>query len=67
MPFFRATGGKFGRRPEAVVATICWSKLKWGMTALMDAIFGLAVGVVLIPLGTRVIAPLWQAVFKGRA
>ncbi|MDQ2089016.1 DUF808 domain-containing protein [Marimonas arenosa] len=41
--------------------------LKWGMTALMDAIFGLAVGVVLIPLGTRVIGPVWGAVFKGRA
>ena len=41
--------------------------LKWGMTAGMDAIFGLAVGVLLIPLATRVIGPVWAAVFRGRA
>ncbi|RKF16974.1 DUF808 domain-containing protein [Roseovarius spongiae] len=33
--------------------------LGWGLTALMDAVLGLAVGLVLIPIGTRVIGPLW--------
>jgi len=41
--------------------------LKWGLTAAMDAVLGLAVGIVLLPLGTRVIGPAWQAVFKGKA
>ena len=41
--------------------------LKWGMTAMMDAIFGLAVGVLLIPLATWAIGPVWGAVFKGKA
>ena len=41
--------------------------LKWGMTALMDAIFGVVVGVLLIPLATWVVGPVWRAVFKGKA
>ena len=41
--------------------------LKWANEALFFAIFGLAFGALLIPLATRVIGPVWQAVFKGRA
>ncbi len=41
--------------------------LRWGLTAAMDAAVGLALGVLLIPLATRVIGPVWQAVFKGKA
>jgi predicted DNA repair protein MutK len=55
---------------EAVASGVSGSfagALKWVLTAGMDAVFGIAVGVLLIPIGTRVIGPVWQAVFKGRA
>jgi uncharacterized protein len=32
----------------------------WLVTAGLDGIFGLALGVILIPLATRVIGPVWQ-------
>ena len=39
----------------------------WAATAAMDGVFGLALGLLLIPVVTRVIAPLWSAVTgKGR-
>lgn len=38
--------------------------LEWGMTAALYAVFGLLFGALLIPLGTRVIAPLWVAAFR---
>ncbi|UYV35820.1 DUF808 domain-containing protein [Rhodobacteraceae bacterium D3-12] len=41
--------------------------LKWVMTAGLDAVFGVAVGLVLLPLGVKVIGPVWGAVFKGKA
>ena len=41
--------------------------MKWLTGALLNAIVGLGLGVLLIPLATRVIGPVWQAVFKGRA
>lgn len=41
--------------------------LQWLLTATLDGLFGLALGVLLIPLATRVMGPLWQALFKGRA
>ncbi len=41
--------------------------MKWLTAALLNAIVGLGLGVLLIPLATRVIGPVWQAVFKGRA
>lgn len=41
---------------------------KWTAKAAMDGVFGLALGFVLIPLVTRVIAPLWAALSgKGKA
>jgi uncharacterized protein len=39
----------------------------WAATAAMDGVLGLALGLILIPLVTRVIAPLWSAITgKGR-
>ncbi|MCR9112107.1 MAG: DUF808 domain-containing protein, partial [Rhodobacteraceae bacterium] len=38
--------------------------VKWGVTALMDGVFGLALGAALIPLGTRIVAPVWARVSK---
>lgn len=41
--------------------------VKWAVTAVLDGIFGLIFGILIIPIATRVIGPIWQAVFKGRA
>ena len=35
--------------------------VSWFVTALIDGIFGLALGLLLIPLSNAVIAPLWRA------
>ena len=35
----------------------------WAVTAAVDGVFGLVLGLALIPLATRVIAPLWSRVF----
>ncbi len=37
---------------------------EWALIAAMDGVFGLALGLVLIPIGTRVITPIWQRVRK---
>lgn len=36
--------------------------MQWIATAGMDGVLGLALGVLLIPVGTKVITPLWQKV-----
>ncbi|MEL7011649.1 MAG: DUF808 domain-containing protein [Pseudomonadota bacterium] len=36
--------------------------VKWAVTALLDGLLGLAVGVLLIPLAARVIAPVWKRI-----
>lgn len=36
----------------------------WAMTALIDGIFGLAFGLLMIPLAGYVIAPVWRAIKK---
>ncbi|KZY32142.1 ABC transporter [Roseovarius sp. HI0049] len=36
----------------------------WGIVAALDGVFGLALGLVLVPVGTRLIAPVWQRVAK---
>ncbi len=36
--------------------------VNWSATAAMGGVFGLALGLVLIPLVTKMIVPLWQAV-----
>lgn len=41
--------------------------VEWAAKAGMDGVFGLALGIVLIPVATRVIGPVWGAVFKGKA
>ena len=37
--------------------------LEWTGKAAIDGLLGLALGIVLIPIGTRLIAPLWARVF----
>jgi predicted DNA repair protein MutK len=36
---------------------------KWAVTATLDGIFGVALGLALIPVGEKIITPLWRAVF----
>jgi len=38
--------------------------VEWTATALMDGIFGIALGAAIIPLESKVIAPLWAKVSK---
>ena len=35
---------------------------QWALVAAMDGVFGLVLGLVLIPIGTRLIRPIWQKV-----
>ena len=39
----------------------------WAVTAFFDGIFGLLLGLMLIPVATRVIGPLWAMAFGGKA
>ena len=40
----------------------------WAVQAAADGVFGLVLGTLLIPLGTKVVAPVWASVFgKGAA
>jgi len=48
--------------PEAWVGAA-----KWVATAAMDGVFGIALGVLVIPLATWVIGPIWGKVFQGKA
>ena len=41
--------------------------VEWVVTAFFDGVFGLILGIALIPLATRVIGPLWAKMFnKGK-
>jgi hypothetical protein len=40
--------------------------LAWAITAGIDFVLGFAVGLLLIPIGTKLIAPLWSALFGGK-
>lgn len=40
--------------------------VEWLVTASLDGVFGLALGVLLIPVATRVIGPVWAAVMAKR-
>lgn len=41
--------------------------VNWAVTAGLDGVFGFILGLLLIPLATWVIGPIWGAVFKGKA
>ncbi len=38
---------------------------EWSAKAAMDGVLGLALGLILIPVGEKIITPIWQAVFGG--
>ncbi|MFN4201623.1 MAG: DUF808 domain-containing protein [Tabrizicola sp.] len=41
--------------------------VQWIVTAALDGVFGLVLGVLLVPLATRVIAPIWATVTGRKA
>ncbi len=47
--------------PENLIATA-----EWVTTAALDGVLGLALGFVLIPIGTKIIAPIWRNLFGGK-
>jgi predicted DNA repair protein MutK len=40
--------------------------VEWLAKAVMDGIFGLAIGLVMIPIATRIIGPVWDALRKTK-
>ncbi len=48
--------------PESLHAAV-----EWFAKAAMDGVFGLALGLLLIPIGEKIITPLWRAVFSRKA
>lgn len=51
----------------AHVVPVAQGFVEWLVTAALDGVFGLILGVILIPVGTRVIGPLWAAVTGKKA
>jgi uncharacterized protein len=49
----------------AHAAPVASGVVEWLVTAFFDGLFGLVLGLLLIPPATRVIAPLWRAVSGG--
>ncbi len=47
--------------PQPVVAAA-----EWIVTAAIDGVLGLALGLVLLPIGTKIITPLWRMVTGGK-
>ena len=41
--------------------------VEWTTKATMDGVFGLGLGLVLIPIGEKIITPIWRAVFHRDA
>ncbi len=39
---------------------------QWLATATMDGVFGLALGLLLIPIGEKIITPVWRAIFSRK-
>jgi predicted DNA repair protein MutK len=40
--------------------------VEWTTKAAIDGVFGLALGLILIPIGEKIITPLWRAVFSRK-
>jgi uncharacterized protein len=49
----------------AVVASGGNGFAEWAATAAMDGVLGVALGLILIPIGTKVIGPVWRAVMPA--
>ncbi|SFS48560.1 hypothetical protein SAMN04488040_0556 [Sulfitobacter marinus] len=47
--------------PAAYTAAV-----EWISKAALDGVFGLALGLILIPIGEKIVTPLWRAVFSRK-
>ena len=36
---------------------------EWAITAALDGVFGIVLGLILIPIGEKIVTPLWRAIF----
>lgn len=52
----------------AAAHLVPWAEavIEWSVTALLDGIFGVVLGVAIIPLASKVITPLWEKVAKRK-
>ena len=65
-PLYEAIDHAAGAAAQAVPEA--WAgAVSWAVTAGLDGLFGLALGVLLIPVATRLVAPLWAAVTGKKA
>ncbi len=48
--------------PEQIVGAV-----EWTAKAAMDGVFGLALGLVLVPVGEKIVTPIWRAIFNRAA
>lgn len=57
-----------GARADAVAAmpTVVAGAARWATTAALDGVFGLALGLLLLPLVAQVLAPLWSRLTGGK-
>ncbi|MGP6088329.1 DUF808 domain-containing protein [Antarctobacter jejuensis] len=39
--------------------------IEWGVTAGIDFVIGFVIGLILIPVGTKLVAPIWARLFGG--
>jgi len=45
--------------PESFVGAV-----EWTVTAALDGVFGVALGLLLIPIGEKIITPIWRKIFN---
>ena len=50
-----------------LVPTALKGAVEWSATAAMDGVFGALLGLALIPIGEKIITPIWRAVFHRKA
>ncbi|NNK17245.1 MAG: DUF808 domain-containing protein, partial [Sulfitobacter sp.] len=40
---------------------------EWASKAVMDGILGLVLGLMLIPIGEKIVTPLWRSIFSRKS
>lgn len=60
-----ATIHHLAEQAAAAVSPALAGFTNWTVTALCDGIFGLALGALMIPVGTKIVTPLWQKMLQA--
>ncbi len=50
-----------------VVPTSLTGSIEWVVTAALDGVLGLMIGLLIIPVGEKVITPIWRSIFARKA